>query len=827
MHRMGHYPRALAAAFSLAACAFLAGCLVDSHPSAPKYSGSDTSEINPDGSRRIQPPRVSYYTRDSIVSLDIAGTSDGYQNWYWIYRDGKLLDQPRPLGSESGIFHYFAYDTLHEAGTYAYTVRYGYRVSQLGPASPAFAYAYPGRSPSGTVSAESDEFQTVIVELSAPAHSGAVRARFERRAGQNGAIDSLGVLLLSNSGWAVYRDTGFAPYDTMLYYRAALMDGATEAWLAPTAWDSLRVYNRNWNYAPIIGLENLGTEARVEVLNRPASGILGGSFFFLYRSRSAERADGAKCDSLPGPALSLLLKDTPPDTGLWYYWAEARDSHGRTGPRSEPAAVRISGNPMGPGIRDITVYGDLIYVRGRPYENATAYILQRASDTSAAPVDVDTLSGPEAQRDPAFADIPPADGYWYYRLLAAAGDRVSSPGKWSVGGYFRRQDDYSVLSAPIRNLGAKGVQAALPAYPSGLSRLYRSSRPDGADSVAVDSILPADTSRILRDAPAKGTWYYRAYTYPKPSIQDYSIYRTAWTRVDFTGNAVGPAVLGLVAKGMGIDVNLAFDPDAIAFVVERSPDTSGAWVVIDTLSVFAGSSLTYPDRPPRNGNWSYRARTLSRDLALTDPGPFLTTASPWVYRVIYDDILSVQILNRGARVECPLTTTSSYGYYFKRGPAADYSDPVTVDSALIGDADAKMTDVPPRKVWYYWVERMIPAGVNSGSILRSVPVRVEFTGAPEAAALTRVSDGIQVAFPKPGPGDTLEIWRSEGQARDTADFTLIKTVTGPYASGTWSDAAPITDGPGFYNYRLILRDAEGATGFGPVKTFYYEPEASP
>jgi hypothetical protein len=122
------------------------------------------------------------------------------------------------------------------------------------------------------------------------------------------------------------------------------------------------------------------------------------------------------------------------------------------------------------------------------------------------------------------------------------------------------------------------------------------------------------------------------------------------------------------------------------------------------------------------------------------------------------------------------------------------------------------------------VERMVPAGVNSGTILRSVPARVDFTGAPEPVSLTRVPGGIQVAYPKPEDGDTLEIWRSKGQDRDTSAFSLVQKAVGPYPLGTWIDAVPATGESGFYNYRLILRGREGATGFGPVKTFYYEKD---
>ncbi len=824
MCRMERSSWAVGAVLSLPAVAILAGCLgAGSSPTEPVYGGSDTANVNPDGTHKAKPPRVSYRTHDSVVALDILGENSGYANWFWIYRDGELLEKPWFWGRDSNIYHYTYIDSLHRQGTYAYSVRFGYRITELGPKSPAFIYAYPGRSPSGSVSLETDASLTVSIKLTVPPRTGAVRARFERRIGREGPITGLDTVAMPDPESVELRDTGFVPYDTMVYYRAAIMDGSTEEWLAPTAWDSLRVYNRLWEYVPIAELENLGTGVRVEIDNPLRTEAQDGVFYFLYRSRDPARSTGSECDSLPAGSIYLDLRDAPSDTGVWYYWTEARDSHGRISPRSEPSATRITGNPSGPEIRTITVYSSIIQVNFPPYEGAMEYILQRASDTAATPTGVDTLNGSEMGWSLYFADVPPRDGYWYYRVIAVAGTGISEPGHWVRSGYFRRQDPYYALPTRIRNLGSRGVQAELPSFPTRISLLFRSLRADGADSAAVDSVLPTDTTRILRDIPDQGTWYYRAYTYQKPSGQDYAIYRTDWVRVEYTGKAVGPDILRLDKLGTGIDVKFESDPDAIAYIVERSPDTAGTWTVVDTLSVFAGSPLTFSDHPPRNGNWTYRARSLTRDLKATDPGPFLTTAGPWTYRVAYENILVSKIVNRGDRVECPLTTSTSYGYYLKRGTAADYSDPVTVDSALIGDADAKLMDVPTRKVWYYWVERMLSSGTNTGSIYRSVPLRVEFTGAPEVVSLSRVAAGIRIEFPEPDPGDTVEIWRSAGQAGDTASFSLVQRVTSWAGTDVWVDPTPAPREAAFYHYRLILRRSGGDSGFGPAKTFYYDP----
>jgi hypothetical protein len=820
MYRMGR-----SFCLAAAAMALLVGCLGGSPAPTASYSnGNDTAAINPNGTRKDPAPRVSYYTHDSVVTLRIVRSSGGDQNWYWIFRNGELRDQPGYSGRESDGYVYLLSDTVHEGGSYLYTARYGQRISDLGLKSPAFTYVYPGRSPSGTVILSIGTAQSIYVDLMPPPHSGASRARFERRIGADGAIAQLDTMALPDRESVGFRDTGFVPYDTMLYYRGALMDAASEAWLEPTAWDSLRVFNRSWTYVPEIRIENLGLRVRVGILNAMPAESKERAFYFLYRGRTPARGDGTKCDSLPAASISLKLADTPPDTGTWYYWAEALDPHGRTSPRSEAVPVRISGDPSGPAIEGFSVYSNVITIRARPYENATAYILQRTRDTSASPADADTLTGGDAQLDPYFADVPPGDGYWFYRVIAVAGMRTSLPGAWSRSDYFRREDRYSVLSAPIRNLGEKGVRAELPYPPSRLSVLYRSSSANGADSLAVDSIAPSDTTLLLRDMPPKGAWYYRAYTYPKPVDPNYAISRTAWVRIDYSGKTVGPAITRLDLLGMGIDVRFAFDPDAIAYILERSPDTSGIWTVIDTLSVYASSSLIYSDHPPRNGIWSYRARSLTPDLGVTEPGPSLATEAPWIFRVVFDNSLSVSIANRGDRVECPLTTTSTYGYYFKRGPSADYSDPVTVDSALVGDGDAKMTDVPPKKAWYYWVERMIMPGVNASSILRSVPVRVDFTGAPEVISLSRLTRGIRVEFPSPDPGDTLQIWRSAGEAQDSASYSLAFRTESPGVSEIWIDTLPVAGNAAFYHYRIILRKPGIATGFGPAKTFYFVPE---
>lgn len=806
----------------IAAGLFLAGCFRESGtPSGPRYTGDDTLTVGPSGVRKPRPPRVAFRTHDSLVTLDILGTAYGDENRYWIYRNGKLLEQPVYDGRDSLVYHYAFTDSLHAAGSFAYTVQYGYRLGDLGPKSEAFTYDFPGRSPSGSVSLSIDEAQRVSIRLDLPVRSGAGRARFERKIGAAGAIVPLDTIAIRDPEYVSHRDTGFVPYDTTLYFRATAMDAASETWLAPTGWDSLRVFNRVWNYVPDAYYENTGAGLRASIRNPLMYEGKVRAFYVLYRARGTARGDGAKRDSLPMASSSINLRDTPNDTGTWNYWVEARDPHGRVSPRSAPTAIRLGGTARGPDIWAITVYSSALAIAARPYENATAYILQRTADTASPPVSVDTLDGP-ATLSNAFTDAPPSDGYWFYRVIAIMGTNRSQPGEWMQSDYFRRQDNFATLPAPILNLGARGVQVEVPYSFQSRSVLYRGSRADGSDSIAVDSLSASDTGKVLSDIPPSGTWYYRAYRYDRPANYAVIINRTARVRVDFTGKAVGPSILALENLGSGIDVNLAFDPEAVAYVIERSPDTSVTWTVIDTMSVFAGARLAYSDHPPRNGHWAYRARTLLRDLSVTDPGPFTATAQPWIYRVTYDNGLTAIVANRGKQVECLLTTSAVYGYYFKRGPSADYAAPVTVDSARVGDDDAKMFDTPAKGVWYYWVERMIPAGTNSGSISRSAPVRVEFTGTPEVMSLSRATGGIGVAYPKPGSGDTVEIWRSLGKPEETAAFILVKSDGYAFSSASWIDPVPAGTPAGFFHYRLALRREGASTGMGPVKSFYFQ-----
>lgn len=811
--------------FTAGVCLLLAGCFRESGvPSGPRYSGDDTLSVNPNGSRKIRPPRVSFRTHDSLVVLDILGTTYNDANRYWILRNGKLLEQPLYDRADSLVFHYAFTDSLREVGTYVYTVQHGSNYGQLGPKSEAFTYDFPGRSPSGAVSLSMDETQMAEIRLTLPVHSGAGRARFERRFGATGAIVPMDTLTVRDPVTVTYLDTAFVPLDTMLYYRGAAMETAGETWLAPTGWDSIRVFNRTWNYVPEASIENLGTGVRATIRSPLRYADKVRAFYYLYRGRGQSRLDGIKRDSLPMASSTIILRDTPPDTGTWYYWIEARDPHGRISPRSTPGAFRLNGAASGPKIDGITTYSSALAVSVRPYENATAYILQRSENLAAPPVDADTLTGADAQLTPTFTDVPPGDGYWYYRVIAIMGSKRSEPGDWTLSGFFRRENNYSTLPIPIGNFGPRGVQVDVPRSSGDRSFLYRGYRADGSDSVAVDSLSGSDTGMVLRDLPPAGTWYYRAYRYEKPANYANTIYRTPRVRIDFTGKAVGPAILGLQSLGTGIDVSLTFDPDAIAYVLERNPDTAGTWTVIDTMSVFTGARLIYSDHPPRNGHWAYRARTLQRDLSVTDPGPFAVTVLPWTYRVSYENALTAIVANTGSRVECLLTTSSYYGYYFKRGPSPDYASPSTVDSAHIADSDAKMLDTPAKGIWYYWVERMIPAGTNAGSIARSAPVRVEFTGAPEVLSLSPTTGGIQVAFPKPESGDTLEIWRSRGKPEDSASFTLAKSIGYFPVSSNWTDPMPEGTAAGFYHYRLAMRRSATTTGLGPVKSFYFQGE---
>lgn len=818
-------PAIAALAVMTVTAALFQGCMTDNNRSGNgPVRVSDSSDFDEYGARRPTTPKVEYRTHDSLVTLHILGPEYGEQNSYWIIRNGQLRESPNFLYGDSGVYQYYLVDTIRSAGTYVYFVQYGRQKTRLSRKSPEFTYVFPGHSRSGVVSL-SGENQSVVVALDNAPGQVTGRVRFERKIGSEGDIAILDTVEKSGDQRLVWLDPGMIALDTVLYYRATALDAVSEKWLEPTSWDSIAVRNLIWTYIPMPTYRNLGDEILFGIRNT----ILMESpkaMYRLHRSETPERDDGEQVDSLPmsGPAYNLgSFRDAPPDSGTWYYWFDARDPNGRISPRSVPMAITVTGRPAGAVIADFSVSATAIRIHLLNDPEATGYLLQRAWDTAVAIVDVDSILRTAPNDLTTFTDIPPTEGHWYYRIVTLFPGSRSDPGEWELASYFRRESIFERLDISLSNRGAAGVEAELPAYMNARYYLYRSARADGSDSVAVDSAAGSPAAPTLRDKPPVGTWYYRVFRFDKPSGTSFAIYRSNLVRVDFTGKAVGPAVKRLRLYGTGIDVDLGIDAEAVAYVVERSFEASGTWTVFDTVSAGAMTEQTVSDHPPKAGYWSYRARSLTRDLSLTEPGLAVRSETDWSYSVKYDNQLQAIIANTGERVECALTTSNDYGYYLFRSRTADYADAFAADTAQIDDPDSRLLDVPDRGIWYYWVERMIGARENLNAIYRSVPARVEFTGSPEIISLVLQGNGVRIAYPQAPSGDTLEILRSEGEDGDSASFVRISRDWGTYTTGTndYLDQSLEGKPSAFYRYRLAVVHGSERRAAGPAKILYY------
>ena len=800
------------------------GCMTDNNRSGNGPARvNDSSDFDEYGERRPATPKVEYRTHDSLVTLNIRGTEYGEQNSFWIIRNGQLRESPLYMYADSGIYHYRLVDTIPTAGTYVYFVQYGRQKTRLSRKSPDFTYVFPGHSRSGVVSL-TRENQSVVVALDDAPGQVTGLVRFERKIGSGGDIAVLDTVEKSGDQRLVWRDSGMIALDTVLYYRASARDAFTEEWLDPTSWDSIAVRNRIWSYIPLPTYRNLGDEILFGIQNalRMES---SNAMYRLYRSETPDRADGGQVDSLTmsGPANLGSLRDAPPDSGTWYYWMDARDPNGRISPRSAPMAITLTGRPAGAVIGDLSVSATAIRIHPLSDPEASGYLLQRAWDTAEAIVDVDSILRATPSDFVTFTDIPPTKGNWYYRIITIFPGSRSDPGEWELASYFRRESIFERLDVSLTNRGEAGVETELPAYSNARYYLYRSARPDGSDSLAVDSAAGSPVAPTLRDKPEAGTWYYRVFRFDKPSGTSFYIYRSNLLRVDFTGKAVGPAVKRLRIYGTGIDVDIGVDAEAVAYVMERSFETSGTWTVFDTVSAGFMTEQTVSDHPPKAGYWSYRARSLTRDLSLTEPGLAVSIESAWSYNVKYDNQLQAVIANTGARVECALTTSNDYGYYLFRSRTADYAGAVAADTAQIDDPDSRLLDVPDQGIWYYWVERMIGARENLNAVYRSVPARVEFTGSPEIISLVLQGNGVRIAYPQAPSGDTLEILRSEGEDGDSASFIRISRDWGAYTTGTtyYLDQSLEGKPSAFYRYRLAVVHGGERRAAGPAKILYY------
>jgi hypothetical protein len=818
---MKRFPSAF---YLIAAICILAGCITEERSGGnPPYT-TDPTQTFENGERRPRIPQVSYRTRDTLVYINITGPAREEENRFWIQRNGKLLEQPFYVGSGYPGYLYRLIDTVRAPGVYAYSVQYGERAGYLSGKSPEYVYDYAGSSRSGLVSLNSDDDQLVRIILSHSPDESIGQAYFERRIGPGGGTEILDTVLHAGSLDIGMVDTNFIPLDTTVYYRAVAMDGLTETWLEPTPWDSIVIRNAAWHHIPRVSVDNLGTRVEVSIYN--ALRYSRKAFYYLYRNSAFSREGGAKVDSLAmdGSPGQASLSDRM-DSGSYWYWVEGRDPFGRTSARSVPIQVRFTGIPKGPDIRSISDQSSVVNINPDQDPMAIGYILQRVSDTDGTIGYADTQYVAQGGSSPYFTDIPPAEGRWFYRAISLYDGTMSSPGDWKQSEFISINTYFSTLEASIVNRGEAGVEATISPNANASFALYRSRRADGSDSVLADSISVGDSRVRMLDKPGLGTWFYRVRRFDKPSGQSHYIFRSELVRIEYTGKPVGPAITFISDLPGGLKVILANDPEALAYVLERSEDTSGDWSVTDTISANTGIQESFFDRPPKNGYWSYRARTMTRDLKLTEPGALRRTSRYWTYRVEYANDLVAVIANAGPMVECRLTTSDSYGFYLKRSAVSDYGSPTTVDSAGPGAPGAKLTDIPAKGTWYYWVERMLPETNSNGSIRRSAILRVEFTGAPEVVSLVQYHNGsILVNYPGMAKGDTLEIWKSGGNRDDSASYSILAGYVTSANPSYYEDLAVDKSRAAFHHYRLAIRRVGGRTAMGPAKSLYYQVE---
>jgi hypothetical protein len=781
------------------------------------------------GARRHKAPSVAYHASDSLVEIGMSGSREGDEASFWIYRNDSLLEMPDFIGRDSGsAYAYRLVDSLAKAGTYTYYVRYGSGGVSLSDKSPEFTYEYAGAAPSGrlraTLLSGSTAYPLLTVYPRSGSHPGG--ARFERKLGASGKailLDSLEGGPMSNSPGAYqFVDTDFVAEDGLLYYRASVWNAADEEWLDPTAWDTLRIRNREWDYLPGADIRNLGTEVQARLLSLPPDGTQ--SKLYLCRNGSQSRSGREKVDSLSQNSLyqgaPAVLLDEPGDPGTYWYWVEAVDRWGRESLRSAPKSIRFTGEPIGPALAFVTASGSTVQGRFSATPAFASYVLQRARDTSGSAVGVDTLES--AAGEVLVSDSPPASGDWYYRVVGLDADgKAGEPGFWSRVTLFDYPVNYGSLSATLLNKGdhVEATVASVYASYSSFQILYRSKYSSGKDSVAVDTVAgtPYSTGPKLEDKPPVGTWYYHVEQVPADPAGT-SKYRSALSRIDFTGKRVGPSLQSVQVYGGYIAVTWIAEPDFPATILERSQEGKGGWTAIDTLP--SGTS-TRNDRPPEAGIWAYRTRGILPNLEATDPGPVMRTATVWVAGESWSYSITPVVTNLGSAVEATgYAASSAYGVVrLMRGPTADFKGGVAADS-LRNVYNFSLHDVPPKGTWYYWVEQLATDPYGG---YRSQAFKVEFTGAPEIVSLSKSSSGVQVNLPRIAAGDTLEIWRATAEPEKAAAYAWLRSVPGGGYYDYIVDDAVDRKTAAFYHYRLVSIHQGHRSDPGGFKTIYYEP----
>ena len=791
---------------------FFAGCVTDSKSKDKEPAGE---------ARKPRTPKVAYQAFDSLVEITITGSKPDEEDAYWIYRDGKLLEPPVHVASGGGADLYILRDSLSEAGVHAYTVRYGTHPDSLSDKSPEYLYNYTGHSRSGWVSLSAGPEQQVAVAIRPPLDGLLSEIIVQRRIGSRGNVIALDTL---EAGRDVYLDTSLVAEDAYLYYRIRAVDALTDSLLAPSPWDSILVKNKVWKYLPAVTVLVSRAEVEVAVANpQEFAGHPGGTGYYLYRNEVSARPGAVKVDSATaaGGLQAPTLRDMP-DSGDYYYWVEARDPWGRASVRSVPRAVRFTGKAKGPDVAYLTTGSASIQVQPVGDEDARLYILQRVQDTTKAAVSVDTLPLPTYfPFSITFTDRPTADGYYYYRFVTLdENGRRSDPGTWRRTEFYHYSPVYGTLSVAIVNRGDH-VQAGIDRYPGYYFVLYRSKSASAtaADTLAVDTLAYQDTGSALTDVPGVGAWYYRVYRVPEGNSGDGEISRSAAIRIDFTGKPVGPAVLSLSVGPTRVDIGILPDPDALAYILERSGDGK-EWAVADTVSAKDGQSGLLGDRPPKDGYWEYRVRAVRKDLSPTGPGTSMRTPVAFAFGPAYSNTLTAIITNKGAVVECPNYASYAYVFYLMRSPTPDMSKGARVDSMRFPSSIDALRDAPPKGTYYYWLQR--EPEFREDVIYRSLPVKIEFTGSPEITSIAKAAGGIQINYPAVSYGDTLEIHRSSGKPEDLSSYERVAAREFNTYSSYYIDTG-VAGKPGFYHYRLAIRSGGKVSDLGGAKSIYYEP----
>jgi hypothetical protein len=819
----------LAILFLLSNIGLFQACVTDSGKTATATAKIDTVTVTViKGLNHIpRTPKVSYTTFDSLVFITIQGTGAGDEELYWIRRDGKLLEQPRHISQDSGQHDYFLADSLDSIGTHTYYVQYGLYSDSLSEKSPAYIYEYTGHSKSGSVRLLNVAASPVSGYFLPPLDKVIKKVILERRIGKDGKTAAVDTFPVVQSIFTPFTDSGLVAEDAVLYYRVRAMDALTETYLDPSPWDSIEVKNKVWKYIPALQVSVSAGKVEAVVTNPLGNDDNGKAFYFLYRNGTAAMEGKSQVDSLPLSAAMLAIKmHDHPDLGEYYYWLEARDPWGRISARSIPKSIRVTGRLAGPEITLFQVGGASIQIQANSEIWAESYILERTQDTTKAARAIDTLNT-KGERTPIvdFFDRPSDDGYYYYRIIAiGSDDEHSDPGAWKRSAFFRYQITYTELSVSVVNLG-KLVEAWVPDKSSEyyyVLRRYKSTV--STEATDVDTLAFSDTATVLRDKPAPGTWYYRVFRYASLSkgMENGAIPRSDLARIEFTGKPVGSAITSINVTSTRIELYVVADPEALAYVLERSPDGK-EWATADTVSAGATIGTLMRDRPPTNGFWSYRIRNIGKDLTASGPGTPMRTLTAFSYAPIVVNNLSASIANLGFQVECLISESYSYSYTYTlmRGTSTDPSTGVRVDTLGYPSYYSALTDTPPLGTYYYWVERTstYPSDL---ALYRSVPVRIVFNGSPDITNLTSDNGAVQVGYPRAHyDEDTLLIFRSTGNPDDLDSYSLLTSVPGDAYPRTYLDRT-VGQGSGFYHYRLALRSNGVTSDLGGVKSIYYE-----